>query len=53
MTLAEWARELGINYSTLRSRINRQGLSPEVALRTNSGSRDEKTGKFIGGYDID
>lgn len=53
MTLAEWARELGINYSTLRSRINRQGLSPEVAFRTNSGSRDEKTGKFIGGYDID
>lgn len=52
MTLAEWSRELGINYSTLRSRINRQGLSPDKAFSTNTGARDARTGRFIGGYDV-
>lgn len=52
MTLAEWARETGINYSTLRSRINRQKLSPEKAFCTNKGMRDVNTGRFVGGYDV-
>lgn len=53
MTLAEWAMVLGINYSTLRSRINRQHLSPEQAFCTNtSAKRDAKTGRFIGGYEL-
>lgn len=32
MTLAQWAEETGINYSTLRSRINREGLTLEEAI---------------------
>lgn len=51
MTLAEWARESGINYSTLRSRVNRQGLSLDVALSRGKGTRDKRTGRFVGGYD--
>ena len=51
MTLAEWARELGINYSTLRSRINRQKLSPEKAFSKDKAVRDPCTGRFVGGYD--
>lgn len=51
MTLAEWARESGINYSTLRSRVNRQGLSLDVALSKGKGTRDKRTGRFVGGYD--
>lgn len=51
-TLAEWSRELGINYSTLRSRINRQGLDLDKAFSTNKGKRDAITGRFIGGYDV-
>lgn len=31
-TMAEWAREVGINYQTLADRINKQGLEPEEAL---------------------
>lgn len=52
MTLAEWAKESGINYSTLRSRVNRQGLSMDKALCKNTGTRDSATGRFIGGYDM-
>lgn len=51
MTLAEWAREYGVNYSTLRSRINRQGLSLDKALSLGKGTRDPRTGRFVGGYD--
>ena len=40
MTLAEWARELGINYSTLRSRFNRQKLSPEEAFAMSTETRE-------------
>ena len=52
MTLAEWARESGVNYSTLRSRVNRQGLSLDKALSRGKGTRDKRTGRFVGGYDI-
>lgn len=53
MTLAEWARALGINYSTLRSRINRQHLNFEQALCTNTtAKRNVKNGRFIGGYEL-
>ena len=52
MTLAEWARKSGVNYSTLRSRVNRQGLSPDKALSRNKGTRDKRTGMFVGGYDV-
>lgn len=31
-TLAEWSRLTGINYSTLRNRINRSKMPPEIAL---------------------
>ena len=51
MTLAEWSREYGVNYSTLRSRINRQGLSLDKALSLGKGTRDPRTGRFVGGYD--
>lgn len=51
VTLAELARESGINYSTLRSRINRQGLSIDKALSKKEGTRDARTGRFVGGYD--
>lgn len=32
-TMAEWSRTTGINYSTLRNRINRSKMSAEDALR--------------------
>lgn len=32
-TLAEWSRATGINYSTLRNRVNRSKMSAEDALR--------------------
>lgn len=33
-SLMLWSRELGINYNTLKSRINQAGLSVEEAFRT-------------------
>jgi hypothetical protein len=32
MTIAQWAEETGINYRTLKSRINRDGLTLEEAI---------------------
>ena len=31
-TLAEWSRDTGINYSTLRNRISRSKMPPDIAL---------------------
>jgi hypothetical protein len=38
-SLAEWSRELGINYFTLKSRINQSGYSVEKALSLKSPKR--------------
>jgi hypothetical protein len=51
-TIAEWAKEKHINYSTLRSRVNRQHLSGEKLFASCKSRRDENTGRFIGGYDL-
>ena len=46
-TLAEWAKLSGVNYSTIRSRINRDKLKPEEALLKKKLYRDKGTGKFF------
>lgn len=51
-TISEWAREKNINYSTLRSRVNRQHIEGERLFANTMATRDEKTGRFIGGYDL-
>ena len=50
-TLSEWARITGINYSTLRSRVNRQHLPFEKAILKGMSARDPYTGRYIGGYE--
>lgn len=51
-TISEWAKEKHINYSTLRSRVNRQHLSGEKLFASCESKRDASTGRFIGGYDL-
>lgn len=46
-TFAEWSKISGINYSTIRSRINRNKISPEEILLKKKLYRDKKTGKFF------
>jgi hypothetical protein len=46
-TLAEWSKLSGINYSTIRSRINRDNLKPEEVLLKKKLYRDKETGKFF------
>lgn len=50
-TMKEWSTITGINYSTLRSRVNRQHLPFEKVISHGVSIRDAKTGKYIGGYD--
>lgn len=51
-TISEWAKEKNINYSTLRSRVNRQHITGERLFASCDSKRDELTGRFIGGYDL-
>lgn len=51
-TLAEISREYGINYSTIRSRVSRQHVTGAGVIAPATLTRDEKTGRFIGGYDL-
>ena len=51
-TLSEWSDEKGINYSTLRSRVNRSHLTGEAIFSKAEHLRDDVTGKFVGGYDL-
>lgn len=44
-TLAEWSELTGLNYVTIISRIDRDGLSPEEALKP--GMRAKKTTVWI------
>ena len=50
-TISEWADEKNINYSTLRSRVNRQHITGEQLFASCELRRDETTGRFIGGYE--
>lgn len=49
-TMSEWSQEKGINYSTLRSRYNRQHLRGSDLFASTEATRDIKTGRFVGGY---
>ena len=49
-TISEWAEEKNINYSTLRSRYNRQHLTGSDLFASTEPTRDKKTGRFVGGY---
>lgn len=49
-TMSEWSKEKGINYSTLRSRYNRQHLTGSDLFADTELTRDGKTGRFVGGY---
>jgi len=49
-TMSEWSKEKGINYSTLRSRYNRQHLTGSDLFADTELTRDSKTGRFVGGY---
>lgn len=51
-TLSEWSKEKNINYSTLRSRVNRQHIKGEKIFASCDVTRDETTGRFVGGYDL-
>lgn len=50
-TISEWSKEKNINYSTLRSRVNRQHITGEKLFAKCDVTRDEK-GRFVGGYDL-
>lgn len=49
-TLAQWAESLGINYGTLSSRINRQGLTIEDAFTLSVGSMSSRKPKQTIGH---
>lgn len=49
-TMSEWSQEKNINYSTLRSRYNRQHITGHDLFADTELTRDTKTGRFIGGY---
>ena len=51
-TMAEWSRIADINYSTLRSRLNRQRLTGDKLFAKTEVTRDAVTGRFVGGYDL-
>lgn len=49
-TMSEWAEEKNINFSTLRSRYNRQHVTGNDLFVSAATTRDIKTGRFVGGY---
>lgn len=49
-TMSEWSEEKNINYSTLRSRYNRQHVSGQELFVRATSARDVNTGRFVGGY---
>lgn len=44
MTLPDWCKKVGINYSTMRGRLNRSGMSFEEAINYNAQSGVKQVG---------